>query len=458
MLQTENQWNTYHIKQCKKKFGQALLNDEHSLVLFSEDFGKLIQAAPVAAFEPTTIDEAQLLIQYAHEHQLPLTLRGNGMSQSGQSLPVPGGLTLTMRHFTRASPPDSHSIWVEANASWSTLLDNTLPRFLVPYVMPNNCNLSVAGVISAGGVGASSFKYGSVTAHIRALEVVQANGELLQVDQQSPLMHACLGGQGRFGLITKACIALRTCRKSVRTFFLTYADKESWLNDLSLCKIKSDYIESFCTPAIQGTKLSEQGRLPFAQWLYALHVSIEYDSNPPDINELGLRPWRVLHLQDESIHSYLHRHDSRFNAMKITGQWELQHPWYECFIQGKQLNDLEELLATLPIHYASIVHVAAIAPITPTGFLQLPKNQDIFALMILNPGLARALTPSCLETIRKLDATFLAAGGKRYLSGYVGESLEQEFWRNHFDDRYDDWIKFKKLYDPQNIFCSTLHR
>ncbi|MBN9228865.1 MULTISPECIES: FAD-binding oxidoreductase [Legionella] len=457
MPQIKNQWNSFHIKQCKKAFGQAVLSDEHSLFLFQEDFGKLIHSNPVAVFEPKTIVEAQALIRYAHEHQLPITVRGNGLSQSGQALAVPGGLILSMKHFNKASEADADSIWVEANTTWSSLLEHSLKQSMVPYVLPHNCNLSVGGVLSAGGIGAASFKYGSVVAHVKALDVMQANGEILQTENKSPLTQACLGGQGRFGLITKACIALRPCLKNVRTFFLLYLDKQQWLDDLLLCQTNADYVESFCTPAIQGAKLSEKGRLPFAQWFYALHVSVEYDSELPDFTHWGLKPWQLLHIQDESIQSYLHRHDSRFNAMKMTGQWELQHPWYECFISAAQLENLEELLATLPLHYATVVHIARVAPLGPSGFFQLPKDKEIFALMILNPGLPTALIPSCLETIKRLDALLLPQGGKRYLSGYLGDTPDKTFWQNHFEERYDAWMQLKEQYDPQHIFCSVLH-
>jgi hypothetical protein len=63
------QWNTYHIKQCKKKTRQAMLSDEHSLVLFSEDFGKLTHSKPAAVCVPQTINDLQELIHYAHEHE-----------------------------------------------------------------------------------------------------------------------------------------------------------------------------------------------------------------------------------------------------------------------------------------------------------------------------------------------------------------------------------------------------
>lgn len=458
MPQTGYQWNTYHLEQCKQKLGQVMLSDEHTLVSFRQDFGKLIHSDPRAVCEPTTTDGLQSLIHYAHEHQLPLTLHGNGMSQNGQSLAIPGGLILSMKHFNRAYEAEKQSIWVEANTSWGSLLEQSLKQSLIPYVFPYNCHLSIGGVLSAGGIGSSSFKFGSAIAHVNSLEVLQANGDLVQVDKQSPLMQACLGGQGRFGLITKACIALRPCCQSVRTFFLVYLDKETWLQDLLSCKNKADYIESFCTPAVQGTKLSAKGRLPFAQWLYGIHVSVEYDQYAPDFSDLALNPWKVLHIQDESIHAYVHRHDSRFSTMKMTGQWELAHPWYECYVSAAQLDNLEEILATLPIHYASLVHIVAIANPAPTGFLILPREKNIFSFMILNPGLPKALIPSCLDTIKDLDARLLPQGGKRYLSGFIGEAPDREFWQNHFGERYSDWLNLKKIYDPHHIFCSALHR
>lgn len=458
MPQLELKWNTQHIANNEKNLGAALLSNEQALRFFHEDFGKLTYSTPAAVCEPNTIDELQALMRYAYDHQLPVTIRGNGMSQSGQSLAPPGGLTLSMKNLQQTQAPEQDAIWVDANASWASLLERTLPQARVPYVLPHNCNLSIAGVLSAGGIGAASFKYGSIVSHVMDLEVMQAHGELVQVSKDSPLMQACLGGQGRFGLITKARIALRPCLPLVRTFFLVYLDKDAWLNDLQHCKQYADHVESFCSAAVQGAKLSVPGRLPFAQWLYALHVSVEYEQDAPEFSDLALTPWKLVHTQDESIHSYVHRHDARFNAMKMTGQWELTHPWYECFISSTQLANLEELLATLPIHFASVVHLVAVANNAPTGFMMLPAGQDVFALMILNPGLPEQLVPSCLQTIKNLDATLLTGGGKRYLSGYLGESVDTNYWKNHFGARYEDWLSLKKLYDPRNIFCSVLHQ
>lgn len=453
------QWSSAQIKQCEKAIGQAMLRDESSLVSFSEDFGKLMSAKPHAVCTPETLEALQSLLRFANQQSLPVVIRGKGLSQGGQSLPAEGGITIHLEHFSRVLNQDEQGIWVEANASWSELLAASLPHLQVPYVVPYNTHLSIAGVISAGGVGAASFKYGSVTANVNALEVIRADGEKQVVDKHSQLFHACLAGQGCFAVITKACIALRSCKKKVRTFFLVYTDKNQWIADLERAGEIADGIESFCSPAIQGAKLTANGRFPFAQWLYALHIAVEYNDTAPELTDFKpvLKPWKVLHKQDESIESYYHRHDSRFTAMRLTGQWDLQHLWYECFLPAEVLfNQLDEVLAATPVHYANLLQVVPIANKTNRGFLMMPQTEKICGVMILNPGIAPALIPSCLAAMKALDARFLQAGGKRYLSGFLGKDISTEYWKKHYDEDYQNWLSLKNKYDPKAILRSHL--
>lgn len=174
---SQNQWSLEKIKQYKEDTGQALLSDEQSLVLFGQDFGKLIQSQPVAVSAPQSTESLQSLILFANQYHLPVTIRGNGLSQGGQSLPVPGGLTISMQSFNKPLDLSEDLIWVEANTSWKNLLEKSLLKNKAPYVLPYNCNLSVGGVLSAGGIGASSFKYGVINAYVSALEVVDGLGE-----------------------------------------------------------------------------------------------------------------------------------------------------------------------------------------------------------------------------------------------------------------------------------------
>ncbi len=455
-----NQWNTAAIKLHNKETGQALFSDEQTLAVFSQDFGKLIHSSPSAVCIPKDINHLQSLIVFAHHHQLPITIRGNGLSQGGQSLPIPGGLTLSMQNFNRPLELEENAIWVEANTSWSDLLNVSLQQHKAPLALPYNCNLSVGGVLSAGGVGASSFKYGTINSHVVALEVIDGLGEKHIVKNDSPLFHACLSGQGRFAVITKACIQLKPVASQVKTFFLVYASQEQWFEDIEKLKSRVDYMELFCSPSVQGAKLKEGKRVPIAQWLYGLHFSLEYEHTAPQLNDVikDLKPWQIIHSQEEPILSYFLRHNSRFEVMKMLGQWDLFHPWYECFIATAVLKkQLDEILHQLPIHYANLVHIVPIARHT-AGFLMLPEEEAVCSFMILNPGVPGILKESCLQAIQTLDEHFISSGGKRYLSGFLGQELSVNYWNNHFGERYASWIDLKKQFDPHGIFGSMLHK
>ncbi|RUR17307.1 FAD-binding oxidoreductase [Legionella sp. km535] len=454
-----NQWNTERIKQYEDETGQALLSDEQTLVFFSQDFGKLIQSSPSAVFIPQTTDELQALIVYASQHQLPVTIRGNGLSQCGQSLPVPGGLTLSMQQFNKPLELTDDSIWVEANTTWASLLEVALEKNQAPYVLPYNCNLSVAGVLSAGGVGASSFKHGAINAHVKALEVVDGKGEKHRVERHSPLFQACLSGQGRFAVITKVCIQLRPIKAQVKTVCLVYTDQEQWFRDIEKAQGRVDYMETFCSPSIQGAKSVGDRRVPLVQWLFGLHLSVEYEKNSPDLGEViaHLDPWHVINTQEERNSAYLLRHNSRFEMMKMLGQWELYHPWYECFISTAVLKEhLSSILQELPVHYANLVHIVPMAK-KKEGFLMLPDEDSICSFMILNPGVPLPLKDSCLQAIQDLDRRLIQLGGKRYLSGFLGNGVSDDYWKHHFGEQHAAWIELKNKCDPAGIFQSFLH-
>ncbi len=449
------QWNIPKLKHYNLNVGQALLSDEQTLVSYRQDFGKIFKSDPAAIFTPLATDVLQIFIQYAANNHLPVTIRGKGLSQGGQSLAVDGGIVVSMAYFNQVGEVEGDKIWADANASWSDVLSKTLPHHLAPYALPYNCNLSIAGVLSVGGVGAASFKQSFINTHVDALEIIDGTGQKHIVGADSPLYEACLGGQGRCGIITRARIDLKPVAPEVKTWFLVYKDQEQWLHDMEQARKTADYLELFCSPSIQGAGLFGDKRIPMAQWMYALHVSYEVDDKAsPDIKDL--KPWKVLHEQQESISSYYLRHNGRFEMMKLTGQWDLLHPWYECFTPAKVLREnLQDILDNLPLHYANLVHVVPIAK-GQAGMTVMPEGEQFYELMILNPGITDALKDSCLQVVKDLDKRLLQKGGKRYLSGYLGEGLDEPYWKRHFGDRYQQWVDLKKQYDPQGIFTSCL--
>lgn len=449
-------WNDSLIKTLERMLSLAMLSDEHSLAVYAKDFGRLLHSAPKGIFKVENLIQLQKIFQFASTHNLPLTIRGEGLGQGGQSLATKDSV-LIQKNFSQPPELVHDAIWVDGTCSWIDLIKHSLPHKMIPRVIPYNTNLNVAGVLSAGGFGAASFQFGSAASNVLELEIVHTNGELELCKNDSQIGQSCLGGQGLFGFINRIKIPLRPCKSLVRSFFISYGDKDIWLNDLQKISKIADHIESFCSPAIMGARINPHGRTPFAQWLYGLQIAIEYESEAPQFDDLNLGSAKLLLIQDESIATFLTRHNARIQLMQGSVMWELTHPWYECLVKKSQLEDLECLLDMLPINFAPIVHVMPVKPEKYSGFVMYPDGDDIFLLMILPPGIDEAFSANCIELIAQLDSLLLAKGGKRYLSGYLGNSVDINYWQHHFDTHFKAWRTNKSLYDPKNILTSVLH-
>lgn len=452
-------WNTLLRKQCEQETGQALRMDEATLTSFSEDFGKLERNAPFAVCAPKTRESLQAFLAFAYAHAAPVTVRGNGLSQSGQSLPVKSGVTLSMEQFNRVLDGDDHSIEVEANATWAQVVEASLSRGRRPLVIPYNLGLGVGGLLSAGGVGASAFRHGVISRHVERLDVVKADGEALSVDAESPLFHAALAGQGHFAVIERARLRLCAAKPNVRTFIFAFQDVAALFEAYERLRAHVDYVEMFCAPTPFGTRITSKGRIPFILWTQGMHITVEYDTLPPELCDLGGAGLKgLLHTQDEPLSAWLHRYDGRYEAMRASGQWNWCHPWYECFLPMAFVREeLGALLEELPLHYANMVHVVPIDNRERAGFLMLPDAREVCALMIMHPGISPEQAPTCLEIIARLDDVLLPRGGKRYLSGFLGKALTADYWSVHFGKEYTRWVESKRMFDPKGILSSRLH-
>jgi cytokinin dehydrogenase len=69
-----------------------------------------------------------------------------------------------------------------AGATWRAVLARTLPRGLVPRVVPSHLDPTVGGTISVGGIGSTSHRFGAAASNIDALTVVVGSGDQVWCD------------------------------------------------------------------------------------------------------------------------------------------------------------------------------------------------------------------------------------------------------------------------------------
>lgn len=449
-----------------REAGVGYYADAVRRVSAEKDFGALAKGSCLLVAEPNSPEACQKLIGALRQRNLGCTLRGAGYSQSGQSVAV-DTVTLSTRRLDWVGNVDceQRSIVVGAGASPRQLVCSTLDAGLVPPVLPLNLDMSIGGLLSAGGLGPTSHRHGPVAANVLGLDVVTGAGELRRCSrQQDPdLFDAVLSGMGQFGLITSATFALVPAPRRMRVYSFLYASVEEWLADqitASDAKLGARLeLEGFCWGAAKGLRSTPTGPVPVTHWMYGLQIAVddEVASSAGVANLLSsLRPMRKLDEYATDFASHLHRGDPRFAGMVRNGHWDEPHPWFEAIVPFDQAEDtLLRVLDLLPKEIGDGHRFTMLGGHqAPRGFLDPPGVRSC-VIGVFPVALSRGALHQLLASIESLNAIVIEAKGRRYLSGWLGSNAT-EYFRAHFGADHDRWLAARRRCDPTAIFRSSL--
>jgi cytokinin dehydrogenase len=199
---------------------------------------------------------------------------------------------------------------------------------------------------------------------------------------------------------------------------------------------------------------------PVQGWVYKLNAAIEHTAELlPQGFDQALNYQTLISVETVQTLDFVARYDSRFQAMQETGDWQLAHPWFECFLPASRATDLiPQILQRLPTCFGEGHRVIPIVTKHKPRFLMMPELPDeTFLFAALPTGIQQSDIPATRLAIRDLNRSIMAVGGKRYLSGWL-ETTDELFWQQHFGSRYDAWIALKAQYDPDRIFGSLLFK
>jgi len=443
--------------------GASVRRDTASRAAFAEDFGHLVSAEPWAVVSPRSVEELAGVVAFAAARRLPLCARGRGYSQSGQSLSA-GDLSVDLSRLDRidAIDTDRAQVQCEPGVRWRELTAAALRHGLVPTVLPLNLDMSVGGLLSAGGIGANSHRHGLAVDHVTELHVVTGSGEVNRCTpaHEPELFSAVLAGLGRCGIIARASVQLRRAPARVRTFHLVYGDCDTWLADQDRMAgdARAQYLEAMCWMGAKGFRSGSGGRRAGVQWLFGIQVGFEYDREPPEQTESlrALSPWRVVHVDDEAVSDFVTRYQPRFDGMQRSGAWQQLHPWLECLLPVDRLPALlPVILDQLPLSLGDGHRLIGVDTSKRLPFFAAPQGARATCLAVLPTGVSANERGEVLPALSRLDGLLREAGGKRYLSGWLG-AMDDARWREHLGDAYQRWSVLKRRFDPGTIFRSAL--
>ncbi len=246
---------------------------EHQLRTYESDGLLQYQAVPAAAVLPGSAEEVAAVVRACHRSRVPWVARGAGSGLSGGALPVAEGVLIVVSRLKRILEVDLENlrVCVEPGVTNASVSAAVGPEFFYPPDPSSQIVCSIGGNVAENSGGAHCFKYGFTTNYVTGLELVLADGELIQVGGKAldapgyDLLGAFVGSEGTLGVATKVWLRIVPSPETVKTlvaFFDSTRQAGQAVSDIVGAGIVPAAIEMMDEKAIEASEAMANAGFP----------------------------------------------------------------------------------------------------------------------------------------------------------------------------------------------------
>ncbi len=181
---------------------------------------------------PGSRDEVVAVVRLLAAHGVPFVPRGAGTGLSGGALADPDAVLVVLTRLNRILKidPKNRRAVVEPGVVNVRLSAAAAPHGL--YYAPDPSSqtaCTVGGNVAENAGGPHCLKYGVTATHVLALEVVLADGRVVDLGSSGPepwgpdLVGLFVGSEGNFGIATRITVRLLPLPRAVRTLLADFA-------------------------------------------------------------------------------------------------------------------------------------------------------------------------------------------------------------------------------------------
>jgi len=196
----------------------AVVDDPARLVPYGQDALKRPGHLPDLVVLPSTTAEVSSVACLCTAYRVPMVPRGGGTGYTGGSVPVRGGVVISMERFTRILEIDTANLLavVEPNVVTGDLQDAV--ERLGLFYPPDPASLResvIGGNVAESAGGPRAFKYGTTRQYVLGLEAVLPSGEVVRTGGKTvknvagyDLTQLLVGSEGTLAIITRVVVRL----------------------------------------------------------------------------------------------------------------------------------------------------------------------------------------------------------------------------------------------------------
>ena len=209
---------------------------DSSFVPFSRD------NQPDVVVRPITTEEVSAVMALANSHGIPVTPRGAASGRTGGSIPLAGGISLSLERMKRILELDEANMMltVEPGVLTGDLYNFCAAKGLFYPPDPASYKYStIGGNVAENAGGMRAVKYGVTCNYVMGLEVVLADGSVINTGGKAiknvtgyNLTQLFTGSEGTLGIITKILLRLLPMPKTRNTLQLMFPSLDSACNTI----------------------------------------------------------------------------------------------------------------------------------------------------------------------------------------------------------------------------------
>ena len=279
----------------RKVLGERCYVDEESLLKYAHDETEDLSFPPDVVLKPETTEEVSQIMAYCSEHTICVSPCGARTGLSGGSLPVFGGVALSMERFKRilAIDEDNLQVIVEPGVIVEDLQNAVKEKGLFyPPDPSSKGSCFIGGNVAENSGGPKAVKYGVTKDYVLNLEIVMPNGHVMftgaNVLKNSTgynLTQLITGSEGTLAIITKIVLRLISHPSHDLLMLVPFFDAKQ------ACAAVAAIFKAGITPS--GLEFMERDALLWTQEYtndytikvapnHAAHLLIEVDGFNPD--------------------------------------------------------------------------------------------------------------------------------------------------------------------------------
>ena len=184
--------------------GQVIMPNDADYDQARSVFYSWLDKHPAVIVKAASAEDVKGVVNFARDNGVELAVRGGGHSGAGHSISE-GGIVLDMSEMQGLDiDAQGRTAWAEAGLTAGKYTEATGAHGLTTG-FGDTGSVGIGGLTLGGGVGYLVRKYGLTIDSLLAADIVTADGNLLQVDEEyyPDLFWAIRGGGGNFGVVTR---------------------------------------------------------------------------------------------------------------------------------------------------------------------------------------------------------------------------------------------------------------